>query len=404
MFNKFRDIGKKLSTEGTDNNQKDNTNVSATPTSDKEKARKKLLKMVGSISVILIIVFGLVLLLSVIIGRNYSYDQIELILKNAAIKYYQVQEVLLPSNDGEKSEVDATTLSSDDYKLMKPLSKLKKNVSCTGKVVVQKVNNKYIYTPYLDCGNSYKTEELYKAIKNKNKVVTSGNGLYEMNGEYVFRGDTVNNYVKLSKGLFRIVKITSDNKILLIPEFKDYYSDVWDDRYNSDLEYTSGINLYRISRIRTTLATMYSGKIEDFTLLTDTDRQKLTSFSFCIGKRSEEEENNTGTIECADTVDNQMIGLLTVSDYINASTDANCKSTLSKSCQNYNYLKISNDIWWLATADGANTSDVYYVTDEGYILSSSASISLTIRPTIMLNNNVMIKGGKGTNSNPFVLK
>ena len=99
-----------------------------------------------------------------------------------------------------------------------------------------------------------------------------------------------------------------------------------------------------------------------------------------------------------------MIGLLTVSDYINASTDANCKSTLSKSCQNYNYLKISNDIWWLATADSANTSDVYYVTDEGYILSSSASISLTIRPTIMLNNNVMIKGGKGTNSNPFVLK
>ena len=216
MFNKFRDIGKKISTEGTNNNQKDNTNVSATPTSDKEKARKKLLKMVGIISVILIIVFGLVLLLSVIIGRNYSYDQIELILKNAAIKYYQVQDVLLPSNDGEKSEVDATTLSSDDYKLMKPLSKLKKNVSCTGKVVVQKVNNKYIYTPYLDCGNSYKTEELYKAIKNKNKVVTSGNGLYEMNGEYVFRGDTVNNYVKLSKGLFRIVKITSDNKILLI--------------------------------------------------------------------------------------------------------------------------------------------------------------------------------------------
>ena len=28
---------------------------------------------------------------------------------------------------------------------MKPLSKLKKNVSCTGKVVVEKVNNEYIY-------------------------------------------------------------------------------------------------------------------------------------------------------------------------------------------------------------------------------------------------------------------
>ena len=50
MFNKFRDIGKKLSTEENKTNQP----VSATPTSDKEKARKKLLKVVGIISGILI--------------------------------------------------------------------------------------------------------------------------------------------------------------------------------------------------------------------------------------------------------------------------------------------------------------------------------------------------------------
>ena len=404
MFNKFRDIGKKLSTEGTNNNQKDNTNVSATPTSDKEKARKKLLKMVGIISVILIIVFGLVLLLSVIIGRNYSYDQIELILKNAAIKYYQVQDVLLPSNDGEKSEVDATTLASDDYKLMKPLSKLKKNVSCTGKVVVEKVNNEYIYTPYLDCGNSYKTEELYKAVTSKNKIVTSGNGLYEMNGEHVFRGDKVNNYVKLSKGLFRIVKITSDNKILLIPEFEEYYSDVWDDRYNLDMGYSSGINLYRPSRMRDMLANIYADKLKKFSLLSDNDRQKLTTFSFCIGKRSAEEENNTGAVECADSLDNQMIGLLTASDYINASIDVNCKNTVSKSCQNYNYLKVKNTAWWLGTAPSFDTNDVYYVNENGYLLYSNASSLNIIRPTVMLNNNVMIRSGKGTESDPFILK
>ena len=400
MFNKFKDIGKKLSTEENEIDQP----VSATPISDKEKARKKLLKVVGIISGILILIFLLILIVTVIIGRNYTYDKIEQVLKNAAIKYYQVQDVLLPSNEGEKSEVDATTLASDDYKLMKPLSKLKKNVSCTGKVVVEKVNNEYIYTPYLDCGNSYKTEELYKAVTSKNKTVTSGNGLYEMNGEHVFRGEKVNNYVKLSKGLFRIVKITSDNKILLIPEFDEYYSDVWDDRYNADIGYSSGINLYRPSRMRDMLASIYADKLKDFSLLSDNDRQKLTTFSFCIGKRSAEEENNTGAVECADSLDNQMIGLLTASDYINASIDVNCKNTVSKSCQNYNYLKIKNTAWWLGTAPSFDTNDVYYVNENGYLLYSNASSLNIIRPTVMLNNNVMIRSGKGTESDPFILK
>ena len=400
MFNKFKDIGKKLSTEENEIDQP----VSATPISDKEKARKKLLKVVGIISGILILIFLLILIVTVIIGRNYTYDKIEQVLKNAAIKYYQVQDVLLPSNEGEKSEVDATTLASDDYKLMKPLSKLKKNVSCTGKVVVEKVNNEYVYTPYLDCGNSYKTEELYKAVTSKNKTVTSGNGLYEMNGEHVFRGDKVNNYVKLSKGLFRIVKITSDNKILLIPEFDEYYSDVWDDRYNADMGYSSGINSYRPSRMRDMLASIYADKLKEFSLLSDNDRQKLTTFSFCIGKRSAEEENNTGAVECADSLDNQMIGLLTASDYINASIDVNCKNTVSKSCQNYNYLKIKNTAWWLGTAPSFDTNDVYYVNENGYLLYSNASSLNIIRPTVMLNNNVMIRSGKGTESDPFILK
>ena len=53
MFNKFKDIGKKLSTEENKIDQP----VSATPTSDKEKARKKLLKVVGIISGILIYLY-----------------------------------------------------------------------------------------------------------------------------------------------------------------------------------------------------------------------------------------------------------------------------------------------------------------------------------------------------------
>lgn len=401
MFNRFNNLGKKIRTE---EDLKDTKKVSATPTSDKEKARKKLLKIVGIISGVLIAIFLIVLVGTMLVGTTYTFDQMELELKNAAIKYYQVQDALLPANEGEKSEVDAATLSSDEYKLMKPLSKMRKNTQCSGTVVVQKINNEYIYTPYLDCGNSYKTKELFNAVKDENKTVTSGNGLYEMNGELVFRGDNVNNYVQLSKGLFRIIKITSENKILLIPEFEEYYYNTWDDRYNTDLGYSAGINDYRLSRVKDTLLNIYNGDISKFILLDDTDKQKLTTYSLCIGKRGKKETNNTGEVECADKLDNQMIGLLTASDYVNASTDVNCTTTTSKSCQNYNYLKVKDSNYWLMTTSSENTAIVYYVNNEGYITESNASSLSMIRPTIMLNNNVMIKGGKGTESDPFILK
>ena len=47
MFNRFNNLGKKIRTE---EDLKDTKKVSATPISDKEKARKKLLKIVGIIS------------------------------------------------------------------------------------------------------------------------------------------------------------------------------------------------------------------------------------------------------------------------------------------------------------------------------------------------------------------
>ncbi len=401
MFNRFNNLGKKIRTE---EDLKDTKKVSATPTSDKEKARKKLLKIVGIISIVLIVIFLIILVGTMLVGTTYTFDQMELELKKAAIKYYQVQDALLPANEGEKSEVDAATLSSDEYKLMKPLSKMRKNTQCSGTVVVQKINNEYIYTPYLDCGNSYKTKELFNAVKDENKTVTSGNGLYEMNGELVFRGDNVNNYVQLSKGLFRIIKITSENKILLIPEFEEYYYNTWDDRYNTELGYSAGINDYRLSRIKDTLLDIYNGNVSKFILLDETDKQKLTTYSLCVGKRGKKETNNTSEVECADKMDNQMIGLLTASDYMNASTDANCTTTTSKSCQNYNYLKVKDSNYWLITATNENTAIVYYINNEGYVAESNASSLSMIRPTIMLNNNVMIKGGKGTESDPFILK
>ena len=99
-----------------------------------------------------------------------------------------------------------------------------------------------------------------------------------------------------------------------------------------------------------------------------------------------------------------MIGLLTASDYLNASLDANCKATTDKSCQNYNYLKLSGTDWWLVTGSSLNSYEVYSVRSSGYLYETNAAGYKKVRPTIMLNNNVMIKSGSGSESNPFILK
>ena len=302
---------------------------------------------------------------------------------------------------GETITVRASTLA--DAELMKPLSELREGESCSGRVEVTKVGDNIVYTPYLDCGDNYTTKELYKAVLEQG-IVTSGNGLYDMNGEKVYRGDDVNNYVQLDNALFRIVKVTSDNKILLIlNEMESTSSSYYDDRYNQDRKFNSGFNDYRVSRMSEYLDDLYNNKL-DYSLLSNNDKAKLTPFNLCIGKRTPTDTTNNNSLECSDVLENQMIGLLTVSDYLNASLDTNCIATTDRSCQNYNYLKLSGTEWWLVTGNSLNNYEAYIVKSSGYLDENTASGYKKVRPTVMLNNNVMIKSGNGSESNPFILK
>ena len=375
--------------------------VPTKPVKDNREMKKKLMRIMLIAVGILVVFLIIILILSLFNSGNKTYEEIEEDLKNAAIEYYEVQSGLLPQEEGETITVRAKTLANAGY--MDPLSELREGENCSGRVEVTKVGNNIIYTPYLECGDKYTTKELYKAVLEQG-IVTSGNGLYDMNGEKVYRGDAVNNYVQLDNGIYRIVKVTSDNKLLLIlNEMDSTLSIYYDDRYNQDRLFNSGFNDYRVSRIYEYLNDLYNNKL-DISLLSNKDKGKLTSFNLCIGKRTPTEIVNNNSIECSDVLENQMIGLLTVSDYMNASLDTNCRATTDKSCQNYNYLRLSNTEWWLVTGNSLNNYESYVVKGNGYIEENTASGYKKLRPTVMLNNNVMIKSGSGSESNPFILK
>ena len=380
----------------TNNNQQNSK-----PVKDNREMKKKLMRIMLIVVGILVLLLIIILIFSLVTGGNKTYEEIEEDLKNAAIEYYEVQSGLLPQEEGETITVRASTLAEAGY--MDPLSELREGESCSGRVEVTKVGDNIVYTPYLDCGDNYTTKELYKAVLEQG-IVTSGNGLYDLNGEKVYRGDNVNNYVQLDNALFRIVKVTSDNKLLLIlNEMESNMSTYFDDRYNQDRLSNSGFNDYRISRMYQYLDDLYNNK-QDYRLLSSNDKEKLSTFNLCIGKRNPADTTNNNSIECTDVLENQMIGLLTASDYLNASLDANCRATTDKSCQNYNYLKLSGTDWWLVTGSSLNSYEVYSVRSSGYLYETNASSYKKVRPTIMLNNNVMIKSGNGSESNPYILK
>lgn len=389
--------------EETNEEEDDNEEESKSSKSKGEDDFKKFI-----IKLALIVVGGIVLLF-VVLGiasaftkGSYSYEKIETIMTNAAKSYFADNPESLPKKENQIVEIEASTLAQAGK--MKDLSEYtKKGVTCTGKVSVSKADEEYVYTPSLNCGDAYTDKAIATAVKEDSKVVASGYGLYKMNNGLVFRGETVNNYVQINEDLWRIVKIDSSNNVYLIKEKNIGYSASWDDRYNSEVEYNIGINNYSTSRIKEYLGELYDTTKEDLVFLSETDKTKISSYEVCTGKRTIDSTINTNELECKSTVAGQKLGLLTVSDYINASIDPNCTSPQSPSCQNYNYLTVDYR-WWTATAVANSTSTAFIVDEQGRVSEAKCNAYNKIRPVIKLSSRIMVSSGKGTEKNPYIIK
>ena len=105
--------------------------------------------------------------------------------------------------------------------------------------------------------------------------------------------------------------------------------------------------------------------------------------------------------ECIQSITDK-IGLLTVSDFMNASSDENCSFVTSNNCSNYNYLT-QNGSFWLMTPSNKNTYSAFYVSN-GTIKETSTSQTKKVRPVITLAADTLISGGDGTEANPFIVK
>ena len=359
---------------------------------------KKKIFIFGGIAVGLVILIIIIAVIVSIINRKTPYVEVENIMAKAAYKYLQDNKDLLPNETNLTTTVNTSVLTEKEY--MKELKKYTKDESCKGEVVVKYKNGDYDYQGYLTCKN-YKTELLIDRIKKDNPVVVAGDGLYDETEFLRFRGEYVNNYLKVGNINYRILKVGSDNKIYITPQDMDDMDEkiyiYWDDRYNTEEDISCGINDYNLSRIKKSLDGIYDS-------LDGLIKKNATTYTACIGKRSETNTDNSGTTECGNKIEDAKIGLIPIYEYIKGSIAPECKSPISKECKNYNYLIIDKAGWWTLTGVSTDTSNIFYVNANGEIDKEKGDSRKLARYVVALKGETLLNGGKGTKSNPYTIR
>lgn len=345
---------------------------------------------------------GTILLLVIIIvvascssGKKISsYEQIEQKMVNAANKYYAKNENLLPKEEGGKVRVNVSTLV--EAELLSEIVDFKdKNSICSGSVEVVKVGEEYSYRPFLKCPNNYEPKYLSEAIKSTS-LNEYGNGVYQMDGEYVYRGDDVKNYVLFNEQVWKIVKVDKDGDIKLVyyPE-KNKEKFVWDGSYNSEKGKSYGITTdYLQTNIRKELVNFYD------TNFTKDSKAKIVSKNICVGAVSSNENADLND-ECVKIKENEKISLLQLSDFYKASLSG-CSWYGAPECTNRNYLSESMMNTWLLTPVKENTYEVYSLNDS--ISYKKASGINRVNPVIYLTKDSIISSGDGSIDNMYTIK
>lgn len=345
-----------------------------------------LLKVTGVLVVVIII-----LMIIAGAGSSNSYSKIENIAEGAAEDYYKDHKEALPQEDGQSSKVTISELVSGNY--MKPTSSYMKDANCDGYVTVTKNGEDNLYTVKLDCPN-YKSKTIADAVKSQ--VVTSGDGVYEIDGQYYYRGKVVNNYIEIAGTKYRIVKVDSNNNIKVIDTAVDKSATAWDTRFNIEMDRAGlGINNFERSNLQETLEEKYEDSKDQL-------KRYVLNYDWCTAKRNSK-TTKIEEVECEETTKSHF-GSLTVYEYVIASIEEACKTTDSGSCRNYNYIvnDYPQSFWLLSTADD-DTYTAYYTSNGEVCYGKTSNTKRTLK-SFYINGDNSIVSGTGTSSDPFVIK
>ena len=373
----------------------------------------KILIILG-VAVVIIVIFALVTKpKGDVVVKGTKYGELETKLQNAAIKYIGKHKKLLPTTKDDVTRVKLNTLISNNY-IGKLVAVDNANTKCDGYVEISKISDDkedYRYTPYIKCGEYYTTKTIgdYIIDKETNDGTfnrTTDAGLYQMGEKYIFKGESVNNFIKIGDHKYRIIGIESDKTLKLISTTLTNSSYVWDDRYNVDKKENYGINNFQKSRLYDSLLALYENtdinKGEIY--FSSDEKEYIIEHDFCIGRRSIADGNIYSGVECTETIP-LKVGLLTVDEVSKASIDPNCNSIYSEACFNYNYFYPAGrkKSYTTITPVADNSYQFYKIRYDG-ALNLTASVSSQLYPVVYINSKTIFSSGTGTTDDPYIVR
>lgn len=372
-----------------------------------EFIRENIIKIIIFIAVLVLGIFIFSFILSNRdIGKASTYTNMETRLLNAAKKYANNNPKLLPKSENESNKINLDTLVNEKY--IKDLTAIEdSNISCSGYVDLIYKNKNVVYVPYIKCGKYYETKTIADYIASNQTIVTTGDGLYKLGTNYVFRGENPNNYLAVGDRLYRIIEINDKGEVKLISNKRiDEYL-VWDDRYNTEKNDTVGINNYSKSRIKDSFNNMVeinsTDPKSDNYYFSSQEMEKIVPHDICVGKRPSTYGAISEANECQTVEKDQKVSLITVSDYARASLDPNCRTIFDRSCMNYNYFSRIGEVFRTVTGVSDNTYQIFYVYD-GAAETTRASSAFNPNIVIYIDNLSLYASGEGTFENPYIIR
>lgn len=361
---------------------------------------KKFLIIAGCIVLIPIFIIVFLAIIRGCSGETITHEKYEQKMISAAQKYF-ADKNMNPIDEGDFVVVELSKLINDGY--IKSTVDLINDSTCDGKVGVRR-NGSSIesngegflnYTVDLSCDN-YKTVHFIDKIKEN--IVTSESGLYQIDDYYVFKGNKVNNYISISGIIYRIMSIDSDGIMKLVKAETESISRVWDNKFNVEVNYSYGKNIYKDSVILMYLLNDY----ENTKKISKLTKKHIVAYDVCIGKRNVDDYSIDKKLDCSETLENQVISLMNVSDFAMASLDPDCDSIKSRACKNYNYLSGIASYTWTSNSVSENSYEIYFISD-GLIERQRASSYSEYNIVIYIDGNELYTSGKGTSLNPYII-
>lgn len=343
---------------------------------------------------------GTILLLVILIvisscsNSNGDYSSIEENMKNAATNYYKERNKLLPKEEGGVVKVTLSTLI--EAELIEEIYDPKNSASkCEGYVEVYNSKGEYVYVPFLTCKGNYEPNYLNEKIK-ADEPDELGDGIYEIDGEYRYRGENVKNYVEFNGSIWRIIKVDQDGDIKIVRLFEnedERYS--WDTTYNPVRNSETGINTdFETSNARRILKGYYDN-------LSKEAKVRLVPKTLCVGAYGENSVIDKAN-DCIYQIENQYFVMLTLLDVKYASTNENCVKVSSAECNNRNYLTQDKTNGWLGAVDSETNYNVY---SYNYgIFKGRASSEKRVPQVVYLTGKTLTVEGNGSKEKPYKLK